>query len=137
MQITIKYDDAVHRVRVCHGDECSEVVVPGRSYFRLYNEDFVHGPYVNLEIPLAYMVNVLYSAKVPAYKPTDMDRSFDHTCVVDYNDGKLSITLDGTQADIKIKHAPNSKYIDYEYSGLSRDCVRVLYMLYWSLPKMC
>lgn len=136
IQITIKYDNAANRVRVCHEGECLETVVPERIYGGLYGENwmFWNGKYIRLKILLEYLVSELYPAKSPAYTPEDKDRKFDHTCIVKYNDGSMTLDLDGDESSIPSLLPADETYTDFGFSRLSPDCIRVLRLLEANIP---
>lgn len=134
MQITIKYDDILNEIAIYHGRHTFMVVVPTEVYHNLEYSSWIKSKN-RLQTLLTYVVEKLYRTKVDPREPNP-GAPFDHTCVVDYNDGKLKVTLDGTTVDAPITNEPkgNFKYADFDYSGLSRDCVRVLYLLLHNPP---
>ena len=134
MQITIKYDDVLEEIAIYHGRDTFMVVVPADVYHNLQYSSWIKCKN-RLQTLLTYVVERLNRPKVDPREPT-FGAPFDHTCVVDYNDGELKVTIDGKTTTVPITYEPadNFKYADFDYSGLSRDCVRVLYLLLHNPP---
>lgn len=132
-------------VAVKYGDVALKVAIPGWSYLKFLAEDAYIPAIVPgtsgrdaLHIALTYMTSELWHVTKEPIMPMFADDSFSHRCTIEYNatNGNMEIDHDGEKSTLGgLNGTFDNTYVDYDYTGLPKECVKALVLLNRNFPS--